>query len=117
MLVDDEPVIRNILRKILEYDGYTVVAEAAGGTEAVEKYRKHRPEITIMDNAMPGKDGIEATREIVALNRQAKLIMCSGTCRRALEKNALTAGARGFISKPFTVQQVREVVGRISGMA
>ncbi len=116
MLVDDEPIIRNILRTILEYDGYTVVAEAGQGDEAVEKYRQHRPEITIMDHLMPGKNGIEAIREIVDLDRDAKLIMCSASCRGTIEKPAIMAGALDFIPKPFTVKEVLEVVGRISAM-
>lgn len=116
MLVDDKPTIRKTLRKILEHDGYTVIAEAAGGDEAVEKYRKHRPEITIMDNAMPGKNGIEAIREIVGLDRDAKLIMCSATCRRTIEEPAIRAGAREFIPKPFTVKEVLEAVSRVSGI-
>lgn len=116
MLVDDEPAIRKILRKILEHDGYTVIAEAAGGDEAVEKYRKYRPEITIVDNAMPGKNGIEAIREIIDLDRDAKLIMCSATYREKIEEPAIRAGARDFIPKPFTVKEVLEVVSRISGM-
>jgi two-component system chemotaxis response regulator CheY len=116
MLVDDEPAIRKILRKILEHDGYTVVAEATGGDEAVEKYRQHRPGITIVDNAMPGKNGLEAIREIVGLDRDAKLIMCSATCREKVEEPAIRAGASYFIPKPFTVKEVLEVVNRISGI-
>ena len=116
MLVDNETIIRDILRRILEHDGYTVVAEARCGNEAVEMFLRHRPDITIMDHAMPGKDGITAIREIVQLDRDAKLIMCSACARGVIEQPALTAGVQDFIPKPFTVKEVLEVVGRISGM-
>lgn len=113
MIVDDDPTIRTILRRILESDGYLVIAEAGDGAEAVEKYRQCSPSITIMDNIMPQKSGIEATREIVALNRDAKLVMCSSLSRETLEANARQAGVRELISKPFTVRQVLDVVGRL----
>ena len=112
MVVDDDPVIRRILRKILESDGYRVIAEAGDGVEAVEKYREFQPSITIIDNMMPEKNGIEASRDIVALNRDAKLIMCSSLCRDSFESSARSAGVCELIPKPFTVQQVLDVVGR-----
>lgn len=114
MVVDDDPFIRRILRRILESEGYRVIAEAGDGVEAVEKYREFRPAITIMDNVMPEMTGIEASREIVALNRDAKLIMCSSLCRSTFETSARTAGVREVIPKPFTVRQVLDVVGRFS---
>lgn len=114
MIVDDDPTIRTILRRILESGGYRVIAEAADGAEAVEKYRQCIPAITIMDNIMPRKNGIEATKEIVALNRDAKLIMCSSLSRQSLEGDARQAGARELITKPFTVRQVLDVVERLS---
>jgi two-component system chemotaxis response regulator CheY len=112
MVVDDDPISRRILRKILESDGYRVIAEARDGIEAVEKYRQFRPSITIMDNMMPEKSGIEASRDIVALNQDAKLIMCSSLCRDSFENSARLAGVSELIPKPFTVQQVLDVVGR-----
>lgn len=114
MVVDDDPIIRRILRRILESDGYRVIAEAGDGAEAVEKYRELRPAITILDNMMPEMNGIEASRKIVALDRDAKLIMCSSLCRNMFESSARMAGVRELIPKPFTVQQVLDVVGRFS---
>lgn len=113
MIADDSSFLRNLLRSILEMGGFTVVAEAADGAEAVEKYREHRPAVTIMDIIMPRKNGIEATREIVALNGEAKVVMCSTVSGEELAIAARWAGARDVIPKPFTAEQVREVVGRL----
>ncbi|MCM2358832.1 MAG: response regulator [Geobacteraceae bacterium] len=113
LIVDDFPEIRLILRDILTSEGYTVVAEAANGAEAVELYLKHRPDITITDINMPVKDGIEATGEILALDVSARIIfISSGQEYAELLAIARKAGAREAIPKPFTVDQVLEAVRR-----
>ena len=113
MIADDDPLVRNILRRILESDGYRVIAEAENGLEAVESYREHKPAIAIIDNIMPYKNGIDAIREIVAHDGDAKIIMCSSMRREAIEQCALLAGANELVSKPFTVQQILQAVGRL----
>lgn len=113
LIVDDFPEIRLILRDILTSEGYTVVAEAANGAEAVELYLKHRPDITITDINMPVKDGIKATGEILALDGSARIIfISSGQEYAELLAIARKAGAREVIPKPFTVDQVLEAVRR-----
>lgn len=113
LIVDDFPEIRLILRDILASEGYTVVAEAANGAEAVELYLKHRPDITITDITMPVKDGIEATREILALDGSARIIfISSGQDYPELLAMARESGAREAIPKPFTVAQVLGAVQR-----
>ena len=71
MIVDDELFFRTLLREILEKQGMIVVAEAVNGRDAVEKYRQHRPDVTIMDIVMPEMHGIDATREIIAADAHA----------------------------------------------
>lgn len=113
MIVDDVLFMRNLLRSILELEGYRVVAEAADGVEAVTKYRQHRPRVTIMDVIIPKKDGIAATRDILALDSEARIVLCSTLSDEVLAMAARSAGATGVISKPFTTEQVREVVGKL----
>ena len=113
MIVDDDPLIRTILRRILESDGYRVIVEAANGLEAVENYREYKPAITIIDNIMPHKNGLGAIREIVAQNSDAKIIMCSSVRREDIEQEALLAGANELVSKPFTVRQILDAVERL----
>ncbi|MCM2357653.1 MAG: response regulator [Geobacteraceae bacterium] len=106
MIVDDSEVARNLLRDILEECGYTVIAEAADGVEAVAKYDELRPLVTIMDVKMPRKDGIEATREILALNGDARVLICSSADHDSLIAASAEARASGVIYKPFILEQI-----------
>lgn len=110
LIVDDSPVARSLLRDILEEGGYTVIAEAGDGWEAVEKYAALRPHVTIMDVNMPRKDGIEATREILTLDRDARVLLCSSTDRETLRLAATGAGASGVVQKPFLLEQIVEAI-------
>ena len=115
MLVDDSLFMRNMLRGILEADGYHIVAEAADGVEAVAKFQEFQPDITTMDIIMPVKNGIDALSEIMALDAGAKVVMCSAIGQEALTQSAQSAGAKDFILKPFNPERVKEVIKRISG--
>ncbi|HEY6871308.1 MAG TPA: response regulator [Geobacteraceae bacterium] len=110
MVVDDSEVARSLLRDILEECGYTVVAEAADGVEAVERYTELRPRVTIMDVKMPRKDGIEATRDILALDGDARVLLCSSTDSGSLLAAAAEAGAGGVVYKPFNPEQIVEAI-------
>lgn len=113
MIVDDELVVREMMRLILEMSGYMVVAEANDGVEAVAHYLELRPRITIMDISMPNKNGIDATREIVAIDANAKVVILSGINCKDLVKTALEAGARDALSKPVKIEVLKEVLFRI----
>ncbi len=106
MIVDDSEVARMLLRDILESGGYDVVAEAADGVEAVERYAELRPQVTIMDVQMPNKDGIEATRDILAIDGSARVLMCSSIDAEGLLMAAAEAGASGVVFKPFLADMV-----------
>ncbi len=106
MVVDDSEVARMLLRDILEAGGYDVVAEAADGVEAVAKYAELRPQVTIMDVQMPNKDGIEATRDILVIDRNARVLMCSSIDAEGLLMAASEAGASGVVFKPFVADMV-----------
>ena len=110
MIVDDTTFSRELLRKILGKWGYTVVAEATDGVEAVTKYCQFHPSITFMDLIMPNKNGIDATKDIVTFDENAKVIMCSMSEHDSLVKAAREAGAIGIIFKPFRAEQVMEVL-------
>lgn len=107
MIVDDAFFMRNILRSILEMEGYTVVAEAEDGEEAVAKYRDCRPDLVLMDVIMPVKNGIDATREIIDFDRDACVVMCSSLGQERLVGLARDSGARGTLLKPFTAEEVQ----------
>jgi len=101
MIVDDSLIIRVNLKKLLEKNGYEVVAEAANGQEAVEKYEKFHPDLVTMDITMPVLDGISATQEILAIDSNACVVMISALGQEAKIIEALNKGARHYIVKPF----------------
>ena len=110
LVVDDEQFFRQVLRDMLQRDGFRVVAEASSGDEAVEKFRESTPDLVLMDVYMPGKNGIEATREIMALAPSAKIIICSGSGYDDDINAGMQAGARGIIFKPFFEAEVMETI-------
>ena len=110
LIVDDELFFRGLLRDILAKAGFNVVADAADGAEAVELYRKHLPEIVLMDIYMPEKSGIDSIREIMAVDPQAKILVCSGVGYDMDLDAALQAGAHGVIYKPFYDEEVLETI-------
>jgi two-component system chemotaxis response regulator CheY len=112
MIVDDELFFRELLRDILAKEGFTVVAEAANGSEAVEKYRAHRPAVTLMDIFMPVENGIDATREIVAIDSNARVLICSGIGYDDDIEVALKSGARDVIYKPFMPEEVMASINK-----
>ena len=118
LIVDDAMFMRNMIAEIFNgknYSGeeYEVVAEAENGIEAVEMYKEHNPDIVTMDIVMPEMTGIEALREIMNLDPEANVIMCSALGQDSLVMEALDAGAKDFIVKPFQPGKVLEVVVRI----
>ncbi len=113
LIVDDEVFFRRLLRDILANEGYTSILEAEDGTDAVEKYLRHRPEITVMDIYMPGKNGIDATKEIFSFDCNAKVLICSGTGYDDDVEFAKKLGARGVILKPFIPKEVKEIILKV----
>jgi two-component system chemotaxis response regulator CheY len=115
LIVDDTLFMRHMLRGIVEEEGWTVVAEAANGVEAVEKYRECLPDITTMDIVMPLKSGIEALNEIIAFDGKARVVMCSALGQEGLVEEARKAGALGYILKPFDQDMVIEEIRKVAG--
>ena len=114
MLVDDHPVTRRGLRHTFEdEEGFEVAGQAADGTEAVRVARETRPDVVVMDLFMPGQDGAEACREIVALLPDTKVLMLTASDEENDVIRAVAAGATGFVQK-FTssdelIHAVRQV--------
>ena len=113
LVVDDAIFMRNMIKDIFASDEFEVIGEAANGVEAVEKYKELKPDLTTMDIVMPFKSGIEATKEILSEDANAKIIMCSALGQEALVMEALDAGASDFIVKPFQPDDVLKVVNKV----
>ena len=111
MIVDDVEDIRLMLRYMMEKAGYVIVAEAADGFEAVEMYREHRPDITIMDIDMPFKTGVEAAREIRELGGSSRIVFCSGGFSKHETPPAeLRTGGSSLLRKPFLPSQLYQAL-------
>ena len=115
MVVDDALFMRNILKDIFVRHGYEVVAEAENGDTALQLYQESNPDLVTMDIVMPKKSGIEALQDIMAADPDAHVIMVSALGQDALVLEAVEAGARDFIVKPFKEDKVLETVRRVVG--
>lgn len=115
LICDDAIFMRTMLGDILKQAGFEVAGEAETGEDAVRKYRELQPELVTMDIVMPDMGGIEAVREIVQEFPEAKVLMCSAMGQQALVVEAIRAGARDFVVKPFQPSRVLEAVQRVLG--
>ena len=115
LLVDDAAFMRMMIRDILEQNGFHVVAEAKDGMSAIEQYKKYKPDIVTMDITMPDMDGIKAVEEIKKIDSCAKIIMCTAMGQQAMVIDAIRAGAKDFIVKPFEESQVLEAINKVIG--
>ena len=105
--------MRMTLTNILQNGNHTVVGEAENSRKAVELYRELKPDIVSMDITMPEMTGIEAVKQIKAIDPQAKIIMCSAMGQQKLVVEAIEAGAKDFIVKPFDENRVLEAIHRV----
>jgi two-component system, chemotaxis family, chemotaxis protein CheY len=115
LICDDALFMRTMLADILEQAGFDVVGQAETGAEAVRKYRELQPSLVTMDIIMPDMGGIDAVREIVKEYPDASILMCSAMGQQALVIEAIQAGARDFVVKPFQPSRVLEAVQRVLG--
>jgi two-component system, chemotaxis family, chemotaxis protein CheY len=115
LICDDAIFMRTMVGDILTQAGYDVVGEAETGLQAVERFKELRPDLVTMDIVMPDMGGIDAVREIVKVDPGAKVLMCSAMGQQALVVEAIQAGAKDFVVKPFQPSRVLEAVTRVLG--
>jgi len=113
LVADDAAFMRHMIREIVEAEGIEVAAEAADGIEVVELFKQHHPDLVTMDIVMPRRSGIDAVKEIIALDPTARIIMCSALGQETLVMEALQAGARDFIVKPFKPEAVLATLRKV----
>lgn len=101
LVVDDAKVIRMIIRQILTRHGFEIAGEAGNGREALEKYKELRPDAVTMDIVMPEVDGIQGLKEIIAFDKQAKVVMISAIDQRDALMESIRYGAVDYVVKPF----------------
>lgn len=113
LVCDDAIFMRTMIADILTQAGYQVVGEAESGVDAVRRYQELKPDLVTMDIVMPEMGGIDAVREIVKLDPEARILMCSAMGQQALVVEAIQAGAKDFVVKPFQPARVLEAVQRL----
>ncbi|SFG06783.1 two-component system, chemotaxis family, response regulator CheY [Halopelagius inordinatus] len=109
LVVDDSAFMRNLLKQLLDGE-HEVVGEAENGVEAVELYRELGPDVVTMDVVMPIRNGIEATTEIKSMDDSASVIMCTSVGQEEKMREAVEAGADGYITKPFQKPNVLQAI-------
>ena len=115
LVVDDAAFMRMMVKDILSKNGYEIVGEAENGMKALEKYQELKPDLVTMDITMPEMDGITAVKEIKKVDPAAKVVMCSAMGHQAMVIEAIQAGARDFIVKPFQADRVLEAIRKAVG--
>lgn len=115
LVCDDAIFMRTMISDILSQAGFEIVGEAESGVQAVQQYRNLRPDLVTMDIVMPDMGGIDAVREICKEDPSARILMCSAMGQQALVVEAIQAGAKDFVVKPFQPSRVLEAVQRVLG--
>ncbi|MFP4563988.1 MAG: response regulator [Spirochaetia bacterium] len=106
LITDDLKFMRQILRDILERNGFSIAAEAVDGQDAVQRYIQSRPDLVLMDITMPRMDGIQALRRIMETDPRARVVMCSALGQEKFIIRSIQLGARDFVVKPFSEERI-----------
>ncbi|CAH2713154.1 Chemotaxis protein CheY [Neobacillus rhizosphaerae] len=112
LIVDDTKLMREKLNQIINKNNHEVAGEADNGNKAIQLYRELKPDLVTMDITMPEMSGLEATKVIRGEFPDARIIMCSAMGQHKIIVEAIEAGAKDFILKPFDDCQVIEAINR-----
>mgnify|MGYP000906046803 CR=1 FL=1 len=113
LIVDDAAFMRMAIRKVLEKNGFGVVAEAENGEVGIEQYLQHKPDIVTMDITMPEMSGIDALKEIKKHDVNAKVVIVSAMGQEALVREAIMSGAKSFIVKPYKEDHIIQTLNSV----
>lgn len=113
LIVDDAKFMRMTLSNILVKANHEVIGEAENGIQAIQLYHEFKPDLVTMDITMPEKSGIEAVKEIKLQYPNARIIMCSAMGQQKMVVEAIEAGAKDFIVKPFDEGRVLDAINRV----
>ncbi|MBU3216290.1 response regulator [Clostridium estertheticum] len=110
LVCDDSMLIRKKLKEVLKSCGCNNILEASNGQEAVDSYKENNPDLVFMDIIMPFKNGIEAVKEIIEFDNDAKVVMASSAGTKEHVKVAIKAGAFEFVQKPWEKEQINKIL-------
>ncbi len=109
-ICDDSILARKQVKDVLISNGCSSIVESKDGMETIEIYKKEKPDLVFMDIVMPKLDGVEAVRQIIEFDPAAKIIMLSSVGTRGQIKDAIEAGAKDFIQKPFKTEHIIDIL-------
>ncbi len=115
LIVDDASVVRLMIKKVLLQGDFEIVGEAVNGIDALSKYKELKPDLVTMDITMPEADGIQATKDIIAFDENAKIVMLSGIDQKEMLWKAIKAGAASYIVKPFENDRILATLNDVTG--
>ncbi len=113
LIVDDAAFMRAVMKRIMERVGFTEIAEAGNGVEAVQTYSSFQPDLVTMDITMPEMDGVTALKKILEMDPKARVLVCSAMGQKEIVLEAIKAGAKHFIVKPIDEEKVVSTVNAI----
>lgn len=113
LVVDDAAFMRMMIKDMLTKNGFEVVGEAENGAIGVEMYKELKPDAVTMDITMPEMDGIAAVKAIRQFDANATIVMCSAMGQQMMVMEAIQAGAKDFIVKPFQQDRVLQALSRV----
>lgn len=117
LIVDDSAFMRFHLKRMMDSIDNVIASEAANGAEAIREYGRLRPDIVLMDIVMPGIEGVETVKRICDSDPGARVIMISSVSYRGKVEEALAAGAKCFLPKPVTTEQLRNAIEQVCSSA
>lgn len=112
-VVDDSLIMRRNIIKMIESLGHKVAGEAKNGHEAIELYRKFKPDLVTMDITMPGMDGLSAVKELKKIDKNAKIIMITSHGQEEMVIDAIRSGASGYLLKPININKFRDSIRKV----
>jgi two-component system chemotaxis response regulator CheY len=113
LMVDDSKTSRKILKGILEENGHEVIGEAVNGEDGIIKFKELKPDITTMDITMPVLDGLEALKQIMEYDKNARVIMVTAAGQKTKMVDAIKYGAAEFLAKPFEADQIIAIINKV----
>ena len=113
MIIDDSESIRLVLKDILVIGKHNLVAELSNGMEALEEYVRVKPDVVLLDMAMPKKDGVSVLKEIIKFNPSAKIIMISASDNQETISECMKSGAIAYLLKPFNFQEALDIIDNV----
>jgi len=113
LIVDDSSFMRRLIKKIILKNGFDVVGEANNGKLGVEKYKELNPDLVTMDLVMDEMNGLDALKEILAIDPDANVIMVSSMGQDVIVRDAIVLGAKNFLLKPLDEEQVMKAINKI----